>query len=140
MNMATSLTATMLCGDFNIKAGSRGYQLVVDSNEYDDQYLSANSPQIFRKIFEVRDLPGASALDDDHRIDYVFLRKGSKLRVTSGRVVFTDQDYGTSVRSLWLPGDIRAEVSCGRNVSRSLRRGFARADIEQHRAVQSDRP
>ncbi|HRF13680.1 MAG: Maltose 6'-phosphate phosphatase [Candidatus Accumulibacter phosphatis] len=88
------LTATMLCGDFNIKAGSRGYQYVVDSNEYEDQYLLANSPKIFRKVFEVRESAWESALEDDHRIDYVFLRKGSKLRATSGRVVFTDQDYG----------------------------------------------
>ncbi len=88
------IAATMLCGDFNIKAGSRGYQLVVASNEYDDQYLSANSPAIFQRIFEVRDNVAERALDDDHRIDYLFLRKGSRLRVTSGQVVFTDQDYG----------------------------------------------
>jgi len=91
----SQVTATMLGGDFNIKAGSNGYQLVVASNEYDDQFLSARSPQTFHKIFEARDLPWSHDLDDDHRIDYVFLRKGSELRVTSGRVVFTDQDYGT---------------------------------------------
>jgi maltose 6'-phosphate phosphatase len=84
----------MLCGDFNIKAGSRGYECVVDSKEYDDQYLSANSPQVFRAIFEVKDAHWQRALDSDHRIDYVFLRKGSDLRVTSGRVLFTDRDYG----------------------------------------------
>lgn len=91
----SQVTATMLGGDFNIKAGSNGYQLVVASNEYDDQFLSARSPQTFHKIFEARDLPWSHDLDDDHRIDYVFLRKGSALRVTSGRVLFTDQDYGT---------------------------------------------
>ncbi|MBK7954173.1 MAG: endonuclease/exonuclease/phosphatase family protein [Candidatus Accumulibacter sp.] len=88
------IAATMLCGDFNIKAGSRGYQLVVASNEYDDQYLSANSPELFQRIFEVSDHVAERALDDDHRIDYIFLGKGSRLGVTSGRVVFTDQDYG----------------------------------------------
>jgi maltose 6'-phosphate phosphatase len=90
----SKVTSTMLCGDFNIKAGSRGYQCVVDSKEYDDQYLSANSPQVFRAIFEVKDAHWQRALDSDHRIDYVFLRKGSDLRVTSGRVLFTDRDYG----------------------------------------------
>lgn len=88
------VTATMLCGDFNIKAGSTGYQLVVDSNEYDDQYLLANSPKTFRTIFENQDPHWQSSLDHDHRIDYIFLRKGSDLCVTSGRVVFTDQDFG----------------------------------------------
>jgi maltose 6'-phosphate phosphatase len=86
--------ATMLCGDFNIKAGSRGYQFVVDSNEYDDQYLAVSAPRTFRKIFDVRDAHWQRYLDHDHRIDYVFLRKASELRVTAGREVFTDKDYG----------------------------------------------
>lgn len=86
--------ATMLCGDFNIKAGSRGYQFVVDSNEYDDQYLAVSAPRTFRKIFDVRDAHWQRYLDHDHRIDYVFLRKASELRVRAGREVFTDQDYG----------------------------------------------
>ena len=86
--------ATMLCGDFNIKAGSKGYQLIVESKEYQDQYLSANSPKVFQQIFELGAAAWEHELDDDHRIDYIFLRKGSKLRVTSGRTVFTDQDYG----------------------------------------------
>ena len=84
----------MLCGDFNIKAGSRGYQFVVNSNEYADQFLSANSPQIFRKIFEARESAWERALEDDHRIDYVFLRRGSRLHAISGQIVFTDEDYG----------------------------------------------
>lgn len=91
----TQVAATLLGGDFNIKAGSSGYQLVVNSHEYDDQYLSATSPQLFRRIFEARDPAWQHDLDDDHRIDYVFLRKGSNLRVTTGRTVFTEQDYGT---------------------------------------------
>jgi maltose 6'-phosphate phosphatase len=88
------VTTTMLCGDFNIKAGSRGYQFVVDSNEYDDQYLAANSPQVFRRVFTTRDAHWERCLDEDHRIDYVFLRKGSGLAATAGRAVFTEQDYG----------------------------------------------
>jgi maltose 6'-phosphate phosphatase len=86
--------ATMLCGDFNIKAGSLGYQRVVESNEYDDQYLSANSHKTFQAIFETRDSAWPRYLDKDHRIDYLFLRKGSDLDVTSAREVFTDHDYG----------------------------------------------
>jgi len=88
------VAATMLCGDFNIKAGSPGYQLVVDSNEYDDGYLAANAPQIFRRVFEVKESCWHRYLDDDHRIDYVFLRKASDLCVTAGQAVFTEQDYG----------------------------------------------
>ena len=89
------VVASLLGGDFNIKAGAKGYQRVVDSNEYEDQYLAATSPQIFRRIFAARELRWKRYLDEDQRIDYVFLRKGSALRVTSGRVVFTEEDYGS---------------------------------------------
>lgn len=91
---SSKTVATMLCGDFNIKAGSAGYKRVVESNEYDDQYLSANAPKVFRTIFEARDSAWQRLLDKDHRIDYIFLRKGSDLGVISGREVFTTHDYG----------------------------------------------
>ncbi|MFW5442753.1 MAG: endonuclease/exonuclease/phosphatase family protein [Methylococcaceae bacterium] len=86
--------ATMLCGDFNITAGTSGYELVVDSNEYDDQYLAANEQGVFEKIFRVNDSHWQSLLADDYRIDYIFMNKTSELQVTSAKVVFTDQDYG----------------------------------------------
>lgn len=87
--------STMLCGDFNIKAGSRGYELVVDSNEYADQFLAANSPAVFEKIFGDKRPHWQRYLVDDHRIDYIFMKKSSELRVTSGRTLFTEQDYGS---------------------------------------------
>lgn len=85
--------ATLLCGDFNIKAGSRGYRRVLEANDYDDQYLAANSPQLARELAE-GGRSAAQLLARDHRIDYIFLRRGSRLGVTSGRTVFTDHDYG----------------------------------------------
>ena len=88
------IKATLLCGDFNVKAGSKGYQQVVDSREYDDQYLAIHSPQIFRKIFDSREPARHRFLERDHRIDFVFLRKGSALVATAGQMIFTDQDYG----------------------------------------------
>lgn len=88
------VAASLLCGDFNIEAGSRGYRFVVDSHEYDDQYLRAVSPQVFRSVFRPDGAPSYDGLRDDRRIDYVFLRRGSALRAVSGRVVFNDHDYG----------------------------------------------
>jgi len=85
--------ATMLCGDFNIKAGSKGYRLVVDSNEYDDQYLAVSAPHVFR-VIDAKVEQWHRQLDNDHRIDYVFLRKSSELAATGGREVFTERDYG----------------------------------------------
>ncbi len=86
--------ATLLCGDFNITAGSEGYQLVVDAHQYDDQYLAANSQGVFDRIFRVNDAHWQNYLAEDYRIDYIFLNKNSNLKVTSAKVLFTEQDYG----------------------------------------------
>ena len=86
--------ATLLCGDFNITAGSAGYHLVVDAHQYEDQYLAANSQGVFDKIFRVNDAHWQDYLSDDYRIDYVFLNKASELQVKSAKVLFTEQDYG----------------------------------------------
>jgi maltose 6'-phosphate phosphatase len=91
---AEAVGATLLCGDFNIAAGSEGYDLVVKSNEYDDQFLAANSEGAFEKIFRVNDPHWQHYLADDYRIDYIFMNKTSDLRVLSGSVLFTDGDYG----------------------------------------------
>ena len=88
------INATLLCGDFNITAGTTGYELIVDSKHYDDQFLAANEQGVFDKIFKVNDAHWQDLLADDYRIDYVFMNKKSQLRVTSAKVIFTDQDVG----------------------------------------------
>ena len=93
-NHTADVKATLLCGDFNITAGSSGYEMVVDSNQYDDQYLAANEQGVFEKIFQVNDAHWQGLLAEDYRIDYIFMNKASQLQVTSARVLFTDQDYG----------------------------------------------
>jgi maltose 6'-phosphate phosphatase len=91
---AASGGTTLLCGDFNVPAGSDGYRYVVDGRHYEDQFLAANAPEVSAGIFRVddphwRDYPG-----EDSRIDYIFMRKGGALRVTSARTLFTEHDYG----------------------------------------------
>ncbi len=93
-NQTKEVISTMLCGDFNITAGSEGYNLVVKSNEYDDQFLAAKSHGVFEKIFRVNDPHWQHYLADDYRIDYIFMNKASDLRVISGSVQFTEEDYG----------------------------------------------
>ncbi len=88
------INATLLCGDFNITAGSEGYKQVVDSQHYEDQYLAANEQGIFEQIFRVNDEHWQHLLTDDYRIDYIFMNTDSRLKVTSARVVFTDDDFG----------------------------------------------
>lgn len=85
---------TLLCGDFNIEAGSIGYQQVVSEGQYEDQYLAVNRQGLFEQIFRVNDAHWRDRLNDDYRIDYVFMNKQAALTVRSARVLFTDQDYG----------------------------------------------
>lgn len=86
--------ATLLAGDFNSEAGSRGYELVLESGEYDDGFLAATRPQAFAEIFRRRAHNWRDHLRDDHRIDYVFVRRASDLRAESAREVFTEGDFG----------------------------------------------
>lgn len=86
--------ATLLCGDFNIAAGSIGYNFIVQANEYEDQFLSANSHGVFERIFKVNDPYWQQSLDHDYRIDYIFMHKSSQLKVISASVLFTEHDYG----------------------------------------------
>jgi maltose 6'-phosphate phosphatase len=86
--------ASLLCGDFNAEAGSRGYELVLDSGEYDDTFLAATRPHEFTEIFRRRTPNWRDHLRDDRRIDYLFMRRASSLRVESAREVFTERDFG----------------------------------------------
>ncbi|MDF1581696.1 MAG: endonuclease/exonuclease/phosphatase family protein [Methyloprofundus sp.] len=86
--------ASLLCGDFNITACSKGYQQVVNSGEYEDQYLAVNKQGVFNQVFKVHDTQWQDLLADDYRIDYIFMNKNSEIKATSANVIFTDQDYG----------------------------------------------
>lgn len=88
------IKATMLCGDFNVTAGSSGYYLVVNNHNYDDQYLIATATASPEQNFRTNDPYWQRQLADDYRIDYIFLDKASELRAFSARVLFTEQDYG----------------------------------------------
>lgn len=88
------VVATLLCGDFNVKAGSRGYSEVVATQEYDDQFLRATAGDKFRQVFRNGGGNPRETLANDYRIDYIWLRKESRLRVAKAEVLFTDENYG----------------------------------------------
>jgi maltose 6'-phosphate phosphatase len=87
------VAATFLCGDFNVKAGSEGYQAVVRTCEYDDQYLAATSHDVFEKVFRRRSPHIESHLAKDGRIDFIFMQKRSSLKAVAARELFTNDDY-----------------------------------------------
>ena len=87
------LAATFLCGDFNIKAGSEGYQAVVRTGEYEDQYLAATERSIFENIFRKKSANIDRQLAKDGRIDFIFMQKRSSLQAVAARELFTNDDY-----------------------------------------------
>jgi maltose 6'-phosphate phosphatase len=87
------LAATLLCGDFNVKAGSEGYQAVVHTREFEDQYLAATSREVFDRVFRRHTDNIARHLAADGRIDYVFMNSHSGLHAVAARELFTSGDH-----------------------------------------------
>jgi len=88
------IRATLLCGDFNVTAGSNGYHLVLETNEYTDQYVDAKTGGQPEQNYRVDDPYWQQYAGSDYRIDYIFMDKTAGLRVTSARMLFTEHDYG----------------------------------------------
>ena len=88
------VAATLLCGDFNIKAGAEGYRHIVGAGKYEDQFLKIDRRGVFDAVFRQQQADWPGLLDGDHRIDYILLRRDSKVKATSARVLFTETDYG----------------------------------------------
>lgn len=86
--------ATLICGDFNIKAGSEGYAHVVLNSDYEDQFLKASNRRLFDRVFRKRAGDWTERLHNDGRIDFIWLKRGGRLRPVSARRLFTDSDYG----------------------------------------------
>ncbi len=89
-----TVVATLLCGDFNIKAGSTPYQHIVNESPYEDQYLKATAPDRFAALYAAKRKSKVALFEDDGRIDYVFLRRGSVLDLVNTWEIFTPTWYG----------------------------------------------
>lgn len=89
-----NVAATLLCGDFNIKAGSEGYTHVVTQSDFEDQFLKVTDRGAFDAVFRHRNGHWQSTLNYDGRIDYIFLKRGGGLRPVAAQRLFTGDDYG----------------------------------------------
>ena len=94
LQIARPLTPWLIGGDFNISAGSEAYRHIVDTGEYEDQYLKIAAPPVFQKVFRERAPDALRRLAADGRIDYVWLRNGSRLRAIAAEELFTASRYG----------------------------------------------
>ncbi len=91
---APEVSATLLCGDFNIAAGSDAYRHVVDTGEYEDQYLKIAEPAAFQWVFRERQGDAMQVLEKDGRIDFLWLKAGGRLRAVAAEELFTPGRYG----------------------------------------------
>ena len=88
------VTATLLGGDFNIKAGSESYRHIANTRDFEDQYLKAASPQVFNKVYRQEPPNAQECLKQDGRIDFIYMKSGGPLCVTDARELFTEKSYG----------------------------------------------
>ena len=84
---------TILCGDFNVAAGSEGYQFIVENGGFSDQYALANPSGFNDATIAI----GADGWENDgsgQRIDYILVDNVQLLRAVRARRVFTGRDFG----------------------------------------------
>ena len=88
------VAGTLLCGDFNVAAGSDAFRHVVDTGAFEEQYMKITKPGTFHRVFRERREPSTSLLADDGRIDFIFLNAGARLRAIHAEELFTPVRYG----------------------------------------------
>ena len=84
---------TVLCGDFNVPAGSMMQEFMTNGTGYSDQYALAN-PDGSLDITIDSAIDGWENSDSGQRVDYVLINDDSPLRVKEARIVFTEEVYG----------------------------------------------
>ena len=88
------VAATLMAGDFNIAAGSEAYRHIVDTGQFEDQFLKIKNAEVFQQIFRRRQGGALRRLADDGRIDYLWLNTGARLRAVRAEEIFTPERYG----------------------------------------------
>lgn len=88
-----TVAATLIGGDFNVKAGAQGYAHIVATSDYEDQFLRVSDRRAFDAIFYKRAAGWESHLAHDGRIDFIFMKRGGKLRPIAAQRLFTGDRY-----------------------------------------------
>ncbi len=91
--VSASSPVTILCGDFNVAAGSAGYEFMLEGSGFADQYALAN-PDGFLDATIGAGADGWEESDDGRRIDYVLMNDDSPLEAVRARRVFTSGELG----------------------------------------------
>ena len=91
---APEVAGTLVCGDFNIAAGSEAFRHVVDTGAFEEQFLKIAKPAVFQRVFRERRGDPLQWPGDDGRIDFIWLNAGARLRAVRAEEIFTPARYG----------------------------------------------
>jgi len=94
LSESKSADISFICGDFNIEAGSEGYKYPMSNSKYTDAYYSANSGGFFDPTIGGRIDGWKNGDAEGKRIDYMFLLKGTDLKVDLAQRIFTEKSFG----------------------------------------------
>ena len=86
------LRGTLLMGDFNVPAGEEGYQHIVWSGEFIDQWHESN-PRHFYEPTHLKRINGWEHRKEATRIDFIFKHLRSSLRINEMRLIFNGHFY-----------------------------------------------
>jgi maltose 6'-phosphate phosphatase len=84
---------TVLCGDFNVPAGSNMQEFMTIDTGYSDQYALAN-PDGFLDATISGAIDGWDGSDSGQRVDYILMNDDSPLEVEEAWIIFTEEMYG----------------------------------------------
>jgi maltose 6'-phosphate phosphatase len=91
--IASPRETTVLCGDFNVPAGSKMQEFMTSGTGYSDQYALANPDGGSDATIDGA-IDGWETGDSGRRIDYILMNDDSPLDVEEARIVFTEQIFG----------------------------------------------
>lgn len=92
-DITASSAVTILCGDFNVAAGSPGYEFMLGDSGFVDHYARAN-PEGFLDATIGAGADGWETSEQGQRIDYILLNNDSALGAIQARRVFTSREFG----------------------------------------------
>ncbi len=86
-------STTVLCGDFNVAAGSKMQQFMTNGTGYSDQYALANPDGLLDPTVG-GGIDGWEDSKKGRRIDYILINDDSPLEVRQSQIVFTEKVFG----------------------------------------------
>jgi maltose 6'-phosphate phosphatase len=87
------VTATLLCGDFNVRVGSVGYTYIVEQSDFEDQFLKVTDRNAYDAIFLHPWNGGRRHMEEDDRIDFILMKRSSRLRPVAAQRLFTGNSF-----------------------------------------------